>query len=66
MKTYAIGYTEETFGTIWFQAESIGEAEQIIEKVRNGEISIDEVAGYDKKERYYEVQLVGNVDVTEC
>lgn len=64
MKTFTIGYYEEATGSVAFEAESLEEAEALIEKVRNGELFIEELEGYGKKERTYEEEFLGKVE--EC
>lgn len=57
MKTFAIKYYEGAVGSISFEAESLEEANALLDKVRDGEIDVEDLRSYNKKERDYSLDI---------
>ena len=51
MTTYRISYYEEDSGYIYFDAKNITEAEELLEKVQNGEMDYEELTNAFRKSR---------------
>lgn len=57
MKKFNVSYVEESSGNIWFEAETMEEAQALVDKLRSGVINADELPNFGKKERSYETDF---------
>lgn len=46
MKTFQMWYSTGEYGKMWFDAEDIDQARELVEKLEQGEISPDELPGF--------------------
>jgi hypothetical protein len=49
MKTYFTWYSTGEYGKLWFKANSSEEARELLEKVRDNQMSIDDLEGVEMK-----------------
>lgn len=47
MATFMAWYSTGEYGKLWFEAENIDEARELLDRVQRGEISVDELPGFD-------------------
>jgi NAD kinase len=47
MTTYLTWYSTGEYGKLWFDADSEEQAEELLEQVRNGELTIEELPNYE-------------------
>ena len=57
MPTYEFWYNEEYTYKAWFQAENKEEAEKLMALVDEGELDIDELPEFGKKDKNYEINI---------
>ncbi len=46
MKTFTTQYSRTNYGSIWFEAETKEQAEELLHKVYNLDLEIEELPGY--------------------
>jgi len=57
MKTYVVWFSETETYKMYFQAENIEQAKDLLNKVQDGEIDTMDLPEVDKKSKDYEVQI---------
>jgi hypothetical protein len=57
MKDFIVWYSAEEGGKIGFSAESMEEAKALIQRVREGEVAIQDLPNYWKKTKWDEFTL---------
>ena len=57
MPSYEIWYSESYTYKAWFDAENKEEALKLLEQVENGDLIIDDLPGFGKKDKGYELDI---------
>jgi hypothetical protein len=57
MKDFIVWYSQEESGKIYFSAESMAEAKALIEKVKEGELEVEDLPNYDRKIKWFDFTL---------
>jgi hypothetical protein len=65
MKEYKVYYREEDFGVFIFQAESLDQANELLNKVKEGDLYLDELPNYYRKNKSFDSDLSDIVEITQ-
>jgi len=65
MKDYKVYYTEEDSGVFIFQAESLDQANELLNKVKEGDLYLDELPNYYRKNKSFDSNLSDIIEVTQ-
>lgn len=61
-KQFRIGYTESVSGWYYFDAETLEEAQDLIEKIDNGDLDVNDLPGVVERTNNYESEWITNVE----
>lgn len=65
MPTYEFWYDETYTTKGWFTANEAEEAENLLAKLANGDISIDDLPEFGKKDKNYTLEVDGLTEIGE-
>ena len=57
MPTYELWYSESYTYKAWFEADNKEEAIKLLEKVQNGDLIIDDLPEFGRKDKGYELDI---------